>query len=64
MNNSVGKNVSPEMARFNSALRGVLRVSKGELNRLLADEKANAQPRKAGRKSTSSASSRVSGDRG
>jgi len=55
---------SPEMNRFNAALREVMQVSKADLNRLLDEEKANAQPRKAGRKSTSSVSSHASGDRG
>ena len=54
---------SPEMNRFNDALRQVMQISKGELNQLLADEKANAQPRKAGRKSSSSVSSRASRDK-
>ena len=31
----------PEMNRFNAALRQVLSVSKPDLNRLLADEKAS-----------------------
>jgi hypothetical protein len=34
------KEESPEMARFNDALRGVMRVSKEDLKELLAKEKA------------------------
>jgi hypothetical protein len=48
---------SPEMSRFNDALRGVLSVSKTDLNRLLAEDKAaHPESRKAGRKPKSSAS--------
>jgi hypothetical protein len=32
---------SPEMTRFNDALRQILQVPKAELNRLLAEEKAS-----------------------
>jgi hypothetical protein len=57
------KVLQSEMLRFNEALREVMQVSKADLNRLLDKEKANAQPRKAGRKSSSSASSPTSRDR-
>jgi hypothetical protein len=45
---------SIEMGRFNDALRQVIRVSKEDLNRLLADEKAAISDRpKRGPKRTS-----------
>jgi hypothetical protein len=33
------ENISPEMARFNAALRDVLSISKSELQQMLATEK-------------------------
>ncbi len=42
---------SPEMDRFNSALRQALTVSKGELNRLLSEDKITPLvPQKRGRR--------------
>jgi hypothetical protein len=42
---------SPEMDRFNSALRGALNLSKADLNRLLSEEKVSHNLRqKPGRK--------------
>jgi hypothetical protein len=44
---------SPEMDRFRSALKSVMQVSKGDLNDLLAKEKAaNADKPKRGPKPT------------
>jgi hypothetical protein len=55
--------VSPEMDRFNAALRQVLSVSKSDLNRMLTDEKtAKLGKVKPGPKPKSSASARVSGE--
>jgi len=55
---------SPEMMRFNEALRGVMQVSKTDLNLMLAAEKAkNADKPKPGRKPKSSASAPASGDK-
>jgi hypothetical protein len=48
---------NPEMDRFNAALRHVLKVSKNDLNRLLAEEKASKVGKvKPGPKSKSSVS--------
>lgn len=53
--------VESEMGRFNSALRRVLSVSKSNLQRLLAEEKASkVSKRKPGPRSKTSASDRVS----
>jgi hypothetical protein len=42
---------SPEMVRFNAALRKVVRVSKSKLNRLLAEDRITPlAPQKRGRK--------------
>jgi hypothetical protein len=61
----VTKSESPEMARFNDALRQVMRVSKDDLNRLLAADKITPLvPQKRGRKPKSSASDRASCDKG
>lgn len=47
---------TPEMARFNDALRQVMQVSKGDLQRLLHDDKAvQATRQKRGPKPSSSA---------
>jgi hypothetical protein len=52
------------MDRFSDALRGVLSVSKSDLNRLIAEDKAaHPEPRKAGRKPKSSASAPASPDK-
>lgn len=51
------KNDSPEMERFNNALRQALQVSKADLNRLLAQDKVTPLvPQKRGRKPKSVAS--------
>jgi len=51
------KQNTPEMQRFNNALRNVLQVSKSDLNKMLADEKrANAGKPKPGPKPKTSAS--------
>jgi hypothetical protein len=56
--------VSPEMAVFNEALRGVLQVSKSDLARMLADEKiTHSVKQRAGRKPKASASAHASPDR-
>jgi hypothetical protein len=56
---------SPEMDRFNIALRGALGLSKLDLNRLLSEEKVSHRLRqKPGRKPKSVASAPVSSDRG
>jgi hypothetical protein len=54
---------APEMTKFNSALRGVLGVTKKDLIRLLAEDKAARMPRKAGRQPRPSASAPVSSDK-
>jgi hypothetical protein len=47
---------TPEMVRFNDALRQIVQVSKEDLNRLLKDEKAvEATRQKRGPKPSSSA---------
>jgi acylphosphatase len=47
---------SPEMARFNDALRQAMRVSKADLKRLLAEDKVTPLvPQKRGRKPKASA---------
>jgi hypothetical protein len=52
---------TPEMARFNDALRSVMTVTKPELTALLNDPKAIAETRqKRGPKAKTSASGRVS----
>jgi hypothetical protein len=56
---------SPEMAKFNSALRGALSISKSDLNRLLSEEKVSHNlKQKPGRKPKSVASAHVSSDKG
>ncbi len=53
----MGKPKSPEMQRFESALRSVLSVSKSEMKEMLADEKAaNAGKPKRGPKPKTSVS--------
>lgn len=48
---------SPEMTRFNSALRQAMQVSKADLKRLLAEDKVTPLiPQKRGRKPKSVAS--------
>jgi hypothetical protein len=55
---------SPEMARFNDALRSVMTVTKPELMALLHDEKAvDAVRQRKGPKPKTSASARVSRDK-
>jgi hypothetical protein len=55
------KAATPEMARFNDALRQVMQVSKPELNALLKDEKAIEEVRqRKGPKPKTSASGRAS----
>jgi len=52
------KPINFNMLRFNAALGAVLKVSKADLNRILAEEKAHPAPRqKRGRKPKTSASS-------
>jgi hypothetical protein len=47
---------SPEMARFNDALRQAMQVSKADLKRLLAQDKiTRLAPQKRGRKPKASA---------
>jgi len=57
--------LSPEYARFQNVLRGVLQVSKADLNRMLAEEKAANQgkPKRGPKPKRSSASVHVSSDR-
>jgi hypothetical protein len=57
--------LSPEHARFQSALRGVLQVSKTDLTRMLAEEKAANQgkPKRGPKPKHSSASDHVSSDK-
>jgi hypothetical protein len=56
---------SPEMAKFNTALRGALSLSKSDLNRILAEEKAHpTMQQKRGRKPKSLASAPVSSGKG
>jgi hypothetical protein len=56
---------SVEMARFNTALRGALSLSKADLNSLLSEEKvAHNLKQKPGRKPKSVASVHVSSDKG
>jgi hypothetical protein len=53
----MGKSVSPEMDRFNTALRQVLSVSKTDLKRLLAEDNiAKAGKAKPGPKPKTSSS--------
>jgi len=55
------KKTNPEMDRFNAALSQVLKVSKTDLNRLLAEDRASkADQLKPGRKSKSSVSALAS----
>ena len=63
---STGKNQeSPEMAKFNTALRGALSLSKSDLNRLLSEEKVSHRLRqKPGRKPKSVVSAPVSSGKG
>jgi hypothetical protein len=59
------KSESPEMLRFNDALRQAMRVSKADLKRLLAEDKVTPLvPQKRGRKPKSSASGPASPCRG
>lgn len=61
----MAKHNTPEMQRFNNALRGVLTVSKSELNQMLAEEKlANTGKQKPGPKPKTSASGRGASGRG
>ena len=54
-----------QMGRFNEALREVLQVSKDDLKRMLAEEKAtHSLKQKPGRKPKTSASARASRDKG
>ena len=54
---------SPEMARFNTALKQALSVSKAGLTRLLAEDRITPLvPQKRGRKPKSVASGPASGD--
>ena len=56
---------SPEMARFNTALRQAMRVSKDDLKHLLAQDKLTPlAPQKRGRKPKTSALAPVSADKG
>jgi hypothetical protein len=57
------KSATPEMARFNDALRSVMTVTKPELTALLNDDKAIAEVRQP-KGPKPSASARVSGKRG
>ena len=60
----MANNESPEMSRFNAALRQVMRVSKDDLNRLLAEDKETPLvPQKRGRKPKTSASAHASRDK-
>jgi len=53
---------SPEMTRFNAALREVMQVSKADLNRLLAEEKLNPLvPQRRGRKSKTKLTTQTEG---
>jgi hypothetical protein len=55
---------SPEHARFQNALRSVLQVSKADLNRMLAEEKAvnQGKPKRGPKPKHSLASDHVSSD--
>jgi len=56
---------TPEMQRFNDALRSVLQVSKTDLNQMLADDKqANAGKLKPGPKSKTSVSGHAASGKG
>jgi hypothetical protein len=58
------KTSTPEMARFNDALRQVMQVSKPELDALLKDDKAIESVRqRKGPKPKTSASGHVSRDK-
>lgn len=60
-NSSDFHSASPEMARFNSALKDAMSISKGDLNRLLEQDKVTPlAPQKRGRKPKASASDRAS----
>jgi hypothetical protein len=55
---------SPEMARFNDALRQAMQVSKADLKRLLAEDKITPLvPQKRGRKPKPVASALASPDK-
>jgi len=55
---------SPEMARFNDALRQALQVSKSNLKRLLSEDRGTPLvPQKRGRKPKTSASSPASSEK-
>ncbi len=59
------KKKTPEIHRFNEALRSVLQVSKNDLNQMLADEKqAKAGKLKPGPKPKTSASGRAVSGKG
>jgi hypothetical protein len=59
------KQNTPEMRRFNDALRGVLGVSKGDLQQMLEDERlAKIGKPKPGPKPKTSASGHAASDRG
>ena len=59
------KPATPEMARFNDALRAIMQVSKTELKAALHDEKAiEAVRQRKGPKPKTSASARASRDKG
>jgi hypothetical protein len=63
VNNTSLAATSPEMQRFNDALRRAVSVSKTELNRLLAQDKLTPLvPQKRGRKPKPSASGPASLD--
>ena len=55
---------TPEMQRFEGALKSVLQVSKNDLNQMLADEKrANAgKPKRGPKPKTSASGHAVSGE--
>jgi hypothetical protein len=62
--NAENNRESPEMARFNNALRDALSVSKSELNRLLEEEKVSHRlKQKPGRKPKSVASAPASSEK-
>jgi hypothetical protein len=59
------KSSTPEMARFNDALRSVMTVTKPELTALLHDDRAiEAVRQRKGPKPKTSASARASGSKG
>lgn len=60
------KQNTPEMQRFNDALRSVLQVSKADLNQMLEAERLAkvGKPKPGPKPKTSSASGRAASDRG